>query len=570
MSNEIVIKTFEDVLVEFDQKLTDFGSIITNRQAGGAFDLYIRIACLMLADAYAILDLSLQQVFPSTATGDWLDLHAQAVALTRLTAQKALKEFICKRDTDGGVVQIPVGDILKTPVLPARGQLRWFSKAGSVVDLTGTTTSASDDLIDSSADFILDGVEVGSYLFNQTDGSFGVITEVQKTRLVAKLQDGTANTWAVSDSYKTQKPSSVAGEFTTRSATATSADPTGATLTDSGATFVSNSTLKLGQVIYNITDGSSGIVTAFTETTIDAQLTGGTNNDWEIGDDYKLQTDLQITITCEADEGGTEYNQMELLLGRPEEEVEMEIETGFTGVDNVYSTGDDLVAGTDDETDVELRERIAGQWKALARGATKEAYEQFAINSSPTIFDANVFKGTGATDVKIVLSGVAGSRDIADQIGIKVDTSNNFDSLYTDDGTLTGIPRPLGITCHEYIRSRAPLTDIIFLESVTEQKQDIEVNVKVADGFDFETEVKPELQKRLRALFLVEKSVKDVQIVRVGEDLLFSKVTKIVNNTAGVADWVFVTPDPATNDGNIDIDDDKVFSLGAITIGEIT
>lgn len=571
--NEIVVKTFEKIKVEFDQKLADFESIITNRKEGGAFDLYIRVACLMLGDAYQVLNDSIKQVFPSLATGNWLDLHAEAVALSRLSAQKALKEFICKRDTDSGVLQIPVNDILKTPVLPTRGQLRWFSSFSDTVDLTGTADDTSDKLIDNGTDFVQEGVEVGYYVFNQTDGSFGRITEVEVHKLTAKLHGGTANSWTVGDNYKTQKPSTIAGEFTTRSAAATSADPLGQVLTDTGANFLNESTLQLGQKIFNIDDESKGTITAITATQITAQLIkeDGSNGSWSIGDEYKIQSDLEITIRAEADEGGTEYNNMELLLQRPDEEIQMEIETGFTGVDEVYSTGSDIVAGTDSETDVELRERILGQWLALARGATKGAYRQFAINSSPTIFDANVYKGTGgATDVEIVLSGVAGSRDVSDQLGIKVDASDNFDSLYTDDGTATGIPMILGITVHEYIRKRAPLTDFIILKSVTEQSQNIEMNVKVAEGFDFKTEVKPLLETRLRALFLPEKTVNDVEIVKVGEDLLFSKVTKVVNNTAGVADWVFVTPDPSVNDGNIEIDDDKVFSYGTITIGELT
>ncbi len=531
---------------------------------------------LMLADAYVVLDKSLNQVFPSLATGDWLDLHAEAVALERSLGSKAIKEFICRRDTDGGVVQIPVGDILKTPVLPARGQLRWFSYHTELVDLTGTATAndpTGEEMEDTATDFVQEGVEVGSYLFNTTDGSFGVITEVKQHKLVAKLEGGTANTWSVGDAYKTEKPSNVAGEFTSRSASATSADPSGAVLTDTGAAFVTNNEVQLGQKLHNIDDDSVGIVTAFTETTITAQLIkndGSGNGSWTIGDEYKLQSDLEITIRCIADEIGTEYNQMELLLGKAEQEVEVEIESGFTGVDNVFSTGFDLIAGSDIETDDELRLRIKGRWQELARGATKNSYINFAKNSSPTVFDANVYGGTGETDVEIVVSGVAGSRDLTDQIGQKVFPTNNFDSLYTDNGTPSGIPRPLGIKIHQYIRDRAPLTDFIIIKSVTEQSQDLEVDIWLEDGFDFEVDIKPLLQKRLRALFLVEKTVKDVEIMNVGERLLLSKLNGIMDRTAGVKDYTWQTPDPATNDGNIEIDPDKVFSLGTITINEKT
>jgi len=569
MANEIKVLSFEEVLAEYNAKLIEYNSLIQNRQTGGAYDLQVRIDSLMLADAYAVLLTSMDQIFVQSATGEWLDLHAQNVNLQRLEASKTQKEFILRRDTDGGVVQIPVGDVLKTPVLPTRGQLRFFSVFTGYVDLTGNADATGASLIDNSQDFVQDGVEVGTYIFNQTDSSYGIIKEVNQTELVVDLAGGTLNSWTAGDAYKTQKPSSVSGEFTTRSKTATAGDPTGAVLTDTTVDFTVDPTIQLGQKIFNVDDGSVGTITVITANTVSAQLTGGTNNTWTIGDDYKLQTDLEIIIISEAEDGGTDFNSMELLLGRDGQEVAMEIESGFTGVDSVTSTGDDLVAGTNDEEDPELRQRIYGQWNALARGATKSAYEQFAINSSPTIFDANAYKGTQDTDVKIVLSGVAGSRDVTSQIGIKVNTTDNFDSLYTDDGLIGGVPRPLGIAVHEYIRSRCPLTDIIFLSSVTEQAQNIDVDITVLDGFDFETEVKPNLLTRLRALFLPERTVKDVEIMKVGEDLLFSKLTKIINSTAGIADFAFNTPDAGVNDGNTTITDEKVFTLGTITIGKI-
>lgn len=45
---------------------------------------------------------------------------------------------------------------------------------------------------------------------------------------------------------------------------------------------------NVGMVLYNVTDGSSGAVTAVTNTTITATLTGGTDNDWDAGDVYRI------------------------------------------------------------------------------------------------------------------------------------------------------------------------------------------------------------------------------------------------------------------------------------------
>jgi len=66
-------------------------------------------------------------------------------------------------------------------------------------------------------------------------------------------------------------------------------DITATLLTDSIATFAADSTL-VGQIIYNVTDGSKGYVTANTSTTITCILSGGTDNTWTINDVYKITT----------------------------------------------------------------------------------------------------------------------------------------------------------------------------------------------------------------------------------------------------------------------------------------
>lgn len=57
-------------------------------------------------------------------------------------------------------------------------------------------------------------------------------------------------------------------------------------LSDSGESFTTNA--YVGTTLYNITDGSSGTVTANTATTITATLTGGTDNDWDTGDVWQV------------------------------------------------------------------------------------------------------------------------------------------------------------------------------------------------------------------------------------------------------------------------------------------
>lgn len=59
-----------------------------------------------------------------------------------------------------------------------------------------------------------------------------------------------------------------------------------AVLTDSTAAFLASA--LIGQTITNVTDGSSGTVTANTATTITATLSGGTDDDWDSSDVYTL------------------------------------------------------------------------------------------------------------------------------------------------------------------------------------------------------------------------------------------------------------------------------------------
>jgi uncharacterized phage protein gp47/JayE len=413
------IKTFDEIVSEFNAKLDDFGSQITNRQSGGAYDLVIRVFSLMLSDCYTLLENSIGQGFTGTATGDFLDLKAAEVGLTRLGATKAIKEFKLTRTNTSGVLLINIGDAIKTPILPNRGKLRWF-------------TIESDD-----------------------------------PALVG-----------------------FAGQF------------------DDG-----------------------------------------------VG---------EITIPFEADEAGSEFNNMEELLGRTGEEITMEIEAGLSGVDAVLSTGDDMDPGTDAETDEQLRARIIARWSELALGATRLSYINFAKGADPKIVQANAFKGAGPTDVRIILSGSPGDRDLSGAIGLKVYPDDNFDSLYTDDGTPGGDERALGITVHQYVRDRAPLTDFIILSSVTEIPSNITVRISPADGYVY-ADLEDLVETRLRALFLVEKSVTDVTPLDVGQALRFSEITRILNETPGIEDFKIDTPDQ----NGIPCNADQALSLGVITITEL-
>ena len=56
-------------------------------------------------------------------------------------------------------------------------------------------------------------------------------------------------------------------------------------LDDSSARWVMS---LVGAEVYNITDGSSGTIVTQTQTTISATLTGGTDNDWDVADTFRI------------------------------------------------------------------------------------------------------------------------------------------------------------------------------------------------------------------------------------------------------------------------------------------
>jgi len=62
-------------------------------------------------------------------------------------------------------------------------------------------------------------------------------------------------------------------------------------LTDSQADFVTGGIkANVGMILYNVTDGSRGPVTAVTTNTLTASLAGGVGNNWDNGDVYRIVT----------------------------------------------------------------------------------------------------------------------------------------------------------------------------------------------------------------------------------------------------------------------------------------
>jgi type II secretory pathway pseudopilin PulG len=147
-----------------------------------------------------------------------------------------------------------------------------------------TTLNANDH------DFITRGVAVGDVIYNITDGSIGTITAVAANSLdVAGLELGTDNDFDENDRYvinpKTT-PAILLGTATAGGDNDTLADNS-RDLRDIGA--------EVSDVIDNLTDGSSAIITSISANSIEIDgLTGGTDNLFQTGDVYQVRNNYGV------------------------------------------------------------------------------------------------------------------------------------------------------------------------------------------------------------------------------------------------------------------------------------
>jgi len=170
-------------------------------------------------------------------------------------------------------------------------------------------------MTDAAAHFIADEL-IGLTIQNTADGSTGVITANTPTTVtVAALAGGATNRWNTGDAYsivgfalnmtlgKETLALTVKARYDgaatrgiqihvrtspTNRATGTHTAANHLTImTDNAAHLIANE--LIGLRILNATDGSSGIITGNTETTVTvAALAGGTLNRWTTGDAYSI------------------------------------------------------------------------------------------------------------------------------------------------------------------------------------------------------------------------------------------------------------------------------------------
>jgi len=157
--------------------------------------------------------------------------------------------------------------------------------------LTGEHSGSDDQstsLTDSSVDFAQWGVANGDAVMNITDGSYGVVTAIAANTLTfgGGLSFGAENDFDTDDEYFVDV-TAVSSAFT-GIATATSA----LVLNDATKNF-SKLGIRVGDVLENITDGSSGIIEDISTTQLTVKaLTGGANNTFTTNDNYQIRTSM--------------------------------------------------------------------------------------------------------------------------------------------------------------------------------------------------------------------------------------------------------------------------------------
>jgi hypothetical protein len=83
------------------------------------------------------------------------------------------------------------------------------------------------------------------------------------------------------------------------------------TLSDSTAAWTVNE--FIGKTVKNVTDGSSGQITANTATTVTAALSGGVDNDWDTGDSYRIEADRYTASAIDAT-SQSRYNRRDAIV----------------------------------------------------------------------------------------------------------------------------------------------------------------------------------------------------------------------------------------------------------------
>ena len=130
--DNFMIKTQEEISQEIIKKTSTAIPQITNYRTGGVFRTFIEVVASFLEKFYKELDELLPNRFLQTATGEYLDLKAEELSLTRLPATKTRGYVLVSRGSTNSAVTIPKDKIIATKP-NSRGVMLRYKVVGDVV-----------------------------------------------------------------------------------------------------------------------------------------------------------------------------------------------------------------------------------------------------------------------------------------------------------------------------------------------------------------------------------------------------------------------------------------------------
>ena len=122
-----------DALAEL-RSLIPAGSPLNNRDPFGVWEVYLTLLAQVRVDDVATLNGVLPQGFPVTATGLWLDRHAQSLGLARIPAQRAEHQVYFSVRQPG---MVPAGSVLQTELDYQGNALRFLVTEDTEVPYPG-------------------------------------------------------------------------------------------------------------------------------------------------------------------------------------------------------------------------------------------------------------------------------------------------------------------------------------------------------------------------------------------------------------------------------------------------
>jgi hypothetical protein len=330
--------------------------------------------------------------------------------------------------TSGAVARIVADDDQGTTgtlmLMHVKGTLLTTENLGDAP--TGPTVTAAIDTITGVAGLTPKPAPFGTFAGGTFFGAIGVYLQ--------NVQGSEATNYQLIDNLgETQIPPNlvsvtVQSILPRQEGTATSADVGGTTLTDTSGLFQTGGTgipvVRVGAKVKNITDGSSATVTGITSDTVltHTALTGGTADDWGIGDKYAV-FDGDTVLVARVDGNG------DIIKNAITAAVQSAGATSFTANAAVPTDTPDagVVRVLDTGTNVERRYRYSSR--------TSTVFTLTALTDgtgNPTANDATN-GATEMTDTTADFEGGAIPVQVGDQIRNATDGGiGNITAVYND------------------------------------------------------------------------------------------------------------------------------------------